>query len=476
MVGVSDTRRMTQRRELVLISAASLAAALVSVFLLPAITGPDPNAWLTWSRSLLDGLGIDFRYGPAWKPLPVLMTLPLGLLGKGFAAWSWLLIVRFATFWCSGALYLLVRRDAGLLAGLVAAILPFTIRPWVNVGVAGESETLALALVLAAALLHFSGRSRWTVAILTLAGLSRPEVWPLILIYVAWQAKQGDRRALWSGADSLLALAFFWVVGPKLVEIGPGAFGNTSGHSLHDASLRTIVDNTLGVIPPKAWVLIPIGLLGAIFERRWTILLLGIGAGALVVEITVLWALHPPISQTGYTPVLRYFAAAGVLACGVAGQGAESLRDIFPRGAGRWIGTVAVIGLVGWSVGTSISGTRTSVDRARGIARSTDGAIAAVNAAGGVERLKPCFPFTISNYSAISWDIARRLGVPLSSATVKPHSPSVAFDYTAGSWILITVPPGVHKGSRVLGRSSTWAITYYPGFGGCLKGVTPDAK
>ena len=103
MVGVSDTRRMTQRRELVLISAASLAAALVSVFLLPAITGPDPNAWLTWSRSLLDGLGIDFRYGPAWKPLPVLMTLPLGLLGKGFAAWSWLLIVRFATFWCAAA-------------------------------------------------------------------------------------------------------------------------------------------------------------------------------------------------------------------------------------------------------------------------------------------------------------------------------------------------------------------------------------
>ena len=444
------------------------AAALLTMWPLDAITGPDPNAWLTWSHSLVGGHGIDFRFGPAWKPLPVFTTVPLGLLGNGFAAGAWLFIVRFSLFWCSGALFLLVRREAGLLAAVVAAVLPFTIRPWVNVGVAGESETVALALVLTAGLAHLGGRRLTAVSLLTLAGLSRPEVWPLIVLYIAWRAKAGERDMLVAGAASVAVLVLSWVVLPKALDTSGGAFGSTSGHSLHDASLRTIVDNTLGVIPPKAWVLIPFGLVGAWMNRRWTILVLAIGAAALVIEITLLWALHPPISQTGYTPVLRYFAAVGVLLCGVAGQGGETLRDLFPKGAARMAGSALVVLIVAWSLVASVDGTRNSINRAKATAKSTDGAVAAVSAAGGVERIKACFPATFSNFSAISWDVARRLGIPLSDTTTKPHAPSVSINFTGGGAFLETPAPKFGGRRQVLGASPGWRVDYFPGRRGCL--------
>lgn len=448
--------------------------ATVSLFFLSAVTAPDPNAWLTWSKALLDGQGIDYAHGPAWKPLPVLITLPLGLPGKGFAAMSWLWIVRFSILWASGCLYLLVRKEAGVMAGVVAAVLPFTIRPWLNVGVAGESETLALALVLTAGLTQLSGRRTWTVVLLTLAGLSRPEVWPLLVLYAAWQWREGERRVLPEVIVAFFALALFWVVGPKVLSISADSpFTMAHGHSLHNSSWRTILDNSLGVLPPKAWILIPIGVVGAWLTRRKLILVLAAGSALLVVEIALLWALHPPISATGYTPVLRYFAAAGVLACGVAGYGAEYLRDLFPEGRMRWIGSALVVGLVGWSLYSAIPGTKNSIKRSQDIAASTDGAVAAINAAGGVKVLKPCFPFTVSNFSAISWDISRRLGVPLQDATTKPHSPSVAVDFVGGSWVLATAPPADARNRKVLSTASGWQVVYYPGRSGCLTQAEP---
>ena len=459
----------SQQRPALWIALGCAIAATVSLLLLPAVTAPDPNAWLTWSKALLDGHGIDFGHGPAWKPLPVLITLPLGIPGKGFAAMSWLWLVRFSLLWASASLYLLVRREAGLLAGLVAALLPFAIRPWVNVGVAGESETVALALVLTAGLTHFADRRTTTVLLLGLGGLSRPEIWPLLILYAVWQWREGHRRVAGETTVAFAAFLFFWVVGPKLISIGSDSpFTMAGGHSLHNSNWHTIFDNSLGVLPPKAWVLIPIGLVGAWLAKRKLILALAAGSALLVVEIALLWALHPPISATGYTPVLRYFAAAGVLACGVAGFGAQFLKESFPVGRWRIVGTGLAIVIVGWSLYSAIPGARDSVNRSRDIAASTDGAIAAINSAGGAEALKPCFPFTVSNYSAIAWDIARRLGVPLQDATTKPHTPSVAVDFVAGSWVLASAPPADKRGRQVIGRANGWNVVYYPGSEGCL--------
>ncbi len=471
-IASADATHTSAHQAVWIICGCALAATL-SLFLLPAVTAPDPNAWLTWSKALLEGQGIDYAHGPAWKPLPVLVTLPLGIPGKGFAAMSWLWLVRFSTLWVSGALYLLIRKDAGRLAGLVAAILPFTIRPWVNVGIAGESETVALALVLTAALTLLSGRRTWTVVLLTLAGLSRPEVWPLLIVLAIWQWRLGDKQAALEAGLGFVVLALFWAAAPKLLSIGSDSpFTMASGHSLHNASWQTILDNSLGVLPPKAWLLILLGVVGAWIKRSWIVLLLAAGSVLLVIEIALLWAIHPPISATGYTPVLRYFAAAGVLACGVAGYGAEYLRDLFPEGRLRVVGTVLVGGLVAWSLYASIPGTRNSINRSRDIATSTDGAVAAIESAGGVKAIKPCFPFTVSNFSAISWDIARRLGVPLQDATTKPHAPSVAIDFVGGNWVLATAPPADSRNRRVVGQAEGWQVVYYPGKSGCLRAAT----
>jgi hypothetical protein len=473
MTGLADSgsdRLQVSRRELIVIALLCCLLAAVSLVPLSQVTGPDPNAWLSRAFGMLHGDGVDFSAGPAWKPLATLIDIPHNLGGNGFAAGVWLWIVRFSALWTSAMLFVLVRKDGGVAGATVAALLPLTIRPWLNVAVVGESETLALALVLTALVAWLSARQRTVMAFLLLAGLLRPEVWPLIVLQAIFMKTRGERGWLSWLIGSIAMIAVGWVIWPRLVAIGSGSpFSMKSGHSLHNADLGTIVNNTFGVIPPKAWLLIPFGLFGAWRARRLgPTAMLAIGAGLLIVEITVLWALHPPLSATGYTPVLRYFAAAGVMLCGVAGAGVGTIAQLSgPRFRPFSIGLA--VALAAWSLGTSVAGTRSAIDRSQEIARSSQDAVIAVGRAGGVNRIQHCLPITISNFSAIGWSISRRLQIPLQAIDTHPHSPSVALSYTAGSWVLATAPPMDARGRMVIGRSKLWEVIYYPGHGGCLK-------
>ena len=44
----------------------------------------DPTAWLIWGREIIHG-SLETRYGPSWKPLPMLFTTPFSLLGHDAA-------------------------------------------------------------------------------------------------------------------------------------------------------------------------------------------------------------------------------------------------------------------------------------------------------------------------------------------------------------------------------------------------------
>ena len=462
MTGQSTSRQLT------LAAAACLGLAGLSLIPLSQVTGPDPNAWMSWSYGLIHHGTIDFGFGPSWKPLPVAVTAPLNLFGPAFTASMWLLIERFAAFWCSAMLLMLVRRDGGnLVGGLVAALLPFTIRPWVNTVVVGESESVALALTLTALFVFLNGRARMTTLLLTLAGLLRPETWPLLGLQLIWRRKQRAARTGVDSTASLLTLAFFWFVAPQLVKAGGSPLAMNGGYSLKDATLHTIFSNVLGVMPPKAWVLIPVGIVGALLVRRAAPLMLAAGAALVIVEITLLWALHPPITAAGYTPVLRYFAVAGVMLCGVAGAGAGEMLERI-QGPVRFVSAAAVAVLVAGAVWTSIPGSRSVIDRSRASGLSSQQAVKAIARAGGINRLKDCEPLVISNWSAIGWSISRRLEIPLGAISTKPHTPSVALDYTVGGWVLRTPPPANPRGRAVLATYGPWQVVSYPGAGSCL--------
>lgn len=467
---------------------AAICGVLATLSLIPLsqVTGPDPNAWMSWSYGLIRSGGIDYGFGPSWKPLPVLVTAPLNLAGPEFTAIVWLWIVRFASFWCSAMLYRLVQDGsifgqgaAGSSAsrpgsfalrfgGAIAALLPLTIRPWVNTTIVGESETVALAFVLTALVAFLAGRQRVTTVLLVLAGLLRPETWPLLAIQLIWRRRAASAQLARDTVAALGAIAIFWFVFPQIVSSGGTPLAMQGGYSLKDATLHTIYSNVLGVMPPKAWLLIPFGFAGAMLARRTAPLLLGVGAILLIVEITVLWALHPPITAAGYTPVLRYFAVAGVMLCGVAGAGAAAIVEWAPARAPRVAAVAAVLALVSWSGWTSIDGTRSAIDRARDAGRSSQQAVEAIEKAGGTELLRNCEPWTISNWSAIGWSISRRLGIPLGSIRTKPHTPSIALDFTEGGWVLRTPPPDDQRGRKVIAVNGPWEIVHYPGARGCL--------
>ena len=461
---------------------AALCALLAAISMVPLsqVTGPDPNAWMSWSYWLINSGTIDFGFGPSWKPLPVLITAPLNLLGPATTAAVWLWIVRFSAFWCSSMLYrLVVRRDgfdgkrisgAARFGGVVAALLPFTIRPWVNTTVVGESETVALALVLTALLLFLDRKPRATTITLAFAGLLRPETWPLLAAQLIWRRRQGDRPVGLDAVLSLSTLAFCWFIFPQIVSSGGTPLAMQGGYSLKDANLHTIYSNVLGVMPPKAWLFIPIGVAGAFAARRRAPLMLAGGAVLLIIEITLLWALHPPITAAGYTPVLRYFAVAGVMLCGAAGAGAEALASLNKSRATQIAGVLGASLILAGAIGTSIDGTESAVSRARDTGRSSQQAVVAIERSGGADRLARCQPWTISNWSAIGWSISRRLGIPLSAISTKPRTPSIALDFTVGGWVLRTPPPADQSGRRVLSVNGPWEIVYYPGASGCLRG------
>src|SRR3954454_14369237 len=56
----------------------------------PAEPTYDPWAWIIWGREIAH-VDLNAVSGPSWKPLPILVTTPISLLGDAAAPNLWLL-------------------------------------------------------------------------------------------------------------------------------------------------------------------------------------------------------------------------------------------------------------------------------------------------------------------------------------------------------------------------------------------------
>src|SRR5215218_7228635 len=79
--------------------------------LLPSTPSYDPWAWLGWGREVA-ALDLDTRFGPSWKPLPVLFTTAFSAFGEGAPA-LWLVVARAGALLGLVAAFKLGRRLAG---------------------------------------------------------------------------------------------------------------------------------------------------------------------------------------------------------------------------------------------------------------------------------------------------------------------------------------------------------------------------
>jgi hypothetical protein len=297
----------------------ALALAAASLVLARALSY-DAWGWLLWGREIAGALPFTTNGYPTWKPLTGLLAVPLAPLGDA-GPLLWLLTARFGAAMSVVLAYRLGCRAAGRLAGVLAAVSLLLMPEWLFQAGLGGSEPLLTAMLLGAVDLHADRRDAAGFALVFLAGLLRPESWPLLLASgaVAWTRRPGIRQLVVAGLAAIPALWF----GGDFIGSGDPLRGAQLAQMTREAQLlhRSAVPPFLGVLD-HAWPMVPLPLLAcappaiahALRGRDPVLLPLAFGGLAWLGEVLVLAAL-------GYAGIVRFLfpAAAALAVVGSAG-------------------------------------------------------------------------------------------------------------------------------------------------------------
>src|SRR3954464_12903031 len=160
LMGATSTSRLP------VVLGACLALGALSL-LAPSAPTTDPWWWSGGAREIVH-LRLDTVAGPpSWKPLPVLATAPLSLLGAAAPA-AWLAVARAGGVLAGWLASPCAARMAGRAAGVLAVLALTLSFGWLRGLAHGYSEPLAIALMLGAVECDVLGHRR---AALTLGAL-----------------------------------------------------------------------------------------------------------------------------------------------------------------------------------------------------------------------------------------------------------------------------------------------------------------
>lgn len=318
---------LVQRYRWVLAGVALLVLSLLIVLYARARPGYDPYGWLVWGK-LSVHLKLDTNGAPSWKPLPFLFTVPFSLAGH-YSLWLWM-VFSLAVSLCGPVFAYRIafrltgaepeRRYAAYVAGLAAGLFMFLMQDSVgrltftHYVLSAESDTMIVALCLAAIDCHLNGRHRWAFWLWWLGSLGRPEVWPFFGLVGLWLWRENPRYRKWLYA-SLGLLAFFWFIIPGLSSKSFFTAGNIAQNSpreVHGNKITGTIDRFHSLLPNTIWVAAAITVVMAAWRRWWTMLILAGGALAwLIIEIA--------FSLKGFPSVPRYMFEAGAVVSVLAG-------------------------------------------------------------------------------------------------------------------------------------------------------------
>jgi hypothetical protein len=332
------------KRSVALAWAACVAVAAGSVAL-PGVPTFDPWAWVVFGREIVgSGPGLSTISTTGWKPLPVLLTAPLGLFGDA-APSLWLIVVRFAGLVAIVLAFRLAARAGGTVAGAVAALAMLACSTWLRFLWAGNVEPLIVALSLAAIELHLRGRRDAAFVVGALVGLGRPEVWPLVLGYALWLWR-ADRR-WWPLALGVPAMVALWIVPDWIGSGDPLHVLHTAHHSGEPDSIQeaafpglVVLRGTAAMAPLPVWLGAAAAVALAWRSPDRTVRALAIAAAAWAVPLLVGTAL-------GYPGVPRYLVAPVAGCCVLSGIGLVALARLPHRRGAR---VAAAAGLAAASV------------------------------------------------------------------------------------------------------------------------------
>lgn len=465
---------------------ASLAGGALSVVVLSLGIGSDAWAWLVWGRELLGG-GLDPTNGPSWKPLPVVFTTPLALLGEA-APVLWTVVARAGALLALAFAYRLAARFAGRLAGAFAA-LALLLTDLVDYAASADSEPLVAALCLWALERHLDRRRGEALALLALAALGRPETWLLLIPYagLVWVR---EPRLRYAAGVALAVPPALWL-GPPWLATGDALSAGERANRLTTASLATadvpalaVVAETVGLValPVLAGALVAAGAaVAAAVGRRPAAAALGRRAragfrsrpahgGTLILAVAAaLWVVVvAALTQAGFTGNERYLFPAVAAICVLGGTGAGVIVRTVADGERRGRAVAATVVLLaiaapfGLERARDIAGFRAE---AAGRARIIAGVEPAVASVGGRQAVLRCGRPAVTRpgtQGTLAWE----LGVPLSAVErswppdprLELPAPSVVFSRAERRFNLVARPeilaPGLEPvplGARVQG-------------------------
>jgi hypothetical protein len=206
---------------------AAIATALLFVVALvlygPGAPGYDASYAMVWGAQMAGGQLPDYvaPFAPTPHPLANLAAMPLSLLGDaGLPAYVLVVLVAYAALtWFA---YLLGARLFSPAVGGLFALLVFTRTTLVNEALQGLVDIPFLTFVLAAGAVEAGDRARprTVLVLLGLAGLLRPEAWPLAVLYVLWKWRREPQQRI-----AMVALAaappVIWVLSDLIVTGDP---------------------------------------------------------------------------------------------------------------------------------------------------------------------------------------------------------------------------------------------------------------
>jgi hypothetical protein len=310
-----------------LIAAIACVVLAAATLLIPSAPTTDPWGWIVWGREVahLD-LSTAIGGAPSWKPLPVLFTTPLSLLG-GAAPSLWLLVDRAGGLLGLLVAFRLASRAAGRAAGVLAAVGLVLSAHWVREFLHGYSEPLVISLLLLAVDRHWSGRPRQALLLGSGVSLARPEAFPIAFLYgvLAWRRRELPAGFLVAVAAAVPAL---WIV-PDWIGSGVPFHASRVASSIEPSGAGPALDalgRAVGIIaaPLTLGAVAGFAIARRTHDRR-------------VVELSALavgWAvLLLVLMVAGYPALGRFFVLPSALICVLGAVGA--VRAIRSVAAGR---------------------------------------------------------------------------------------------------------------------------------------------
>ncbi|HXD58090.1 MAG TPA: hypothetical protein VN606_09230 [Thermoleophilaceae bacterium] len=352
-------RRALRVRPAVAVAGGCLALAALSLLLSWRPTY-DPWAWLVFGREVSDPhLGFSTLAHTGWKPLAVLFTAPFGLFGSA-APFLWMIVPRAAGLASLALAYRLGSRSAGVVAGVVAAVALALSADWLRYMAGANIEPIAVACLLGAIELHLNGRRKWSFVLVTLVGLARPEIWPVVGLYALYL--WFSERSWWPLLVGIPVMLGLWIL--------PDWAGSSElFHTFHSATISgeptdildskfpaaTLFRRSLGILVAPVWIAALVGAVVAWRTRERT--------AVAVLAVALAWSVVTIGGEAiGYPAVPRYLVEPAALCCVLAGIGVASL----PRRA--WVIGLLVLAFAPFVVARSIGlGTQVSAanERAR---------------------------------------------------------------------------------------------------------------